>query len=562
MIGISEETKILNGLVTQGSSNGLSGNTNNSFHCYNAELALFTTVPGVGGDGGVEVNLDGYARIALTGKSIGGQSKFGVSAAWDSTAGKYRISNTGPIQMHAIDKDEEDTAEVLGFGIYAATSASNSATKRLLAWGPLVDDNGDPVVASDPEAVPPVVGTAPVLVGGGVPVFYTGDFELLFGGENGGMASAECISLLNTLVQMGSTGATTGVTEFTLNSYSPELALFTTVPDAQGNNGVEVPTEIEVGGETVETGYTRKALWGYTPTTGVLQFAEPAGFSGTDLKVTVANTEEVQMSAISATLGQGTSYQVLGFGIYAASTGSSGAEKRLVAWGPLVDDNGDPVTASTAPVLSAGSVPIFYAGDFKLLLGGEGGTYVPVVSVSIPTPASDTISSFTDTIGLTATVLPANASVKSVRWSSSDETVATVGENTGVVSAAIRHGEATITVTTVDGGLTATQTVTSETAMPTGITATPATATISRWNQSGEPSGAKYLTTITFTVNPSTVAAGDKALTITTSGLSEKTRTENSVTVYSDTEGTYSVIARLQKNNSFSAMVFVTVTNY
>lgn len=59
---------------------------------------------------------------------------------------------------------------------------------------------------------------------------------------------------------------------------------------------------------------------------------------------------------------------------------------------------------------------------------------------------------------LIATVTPANATVKTVSWSSSDSTVATVdasGKVTGVSA-----GDATITVTTADGNKTDTCAVT------------------------------------------------------------------------------------------------------
>ena len=61
-------------------------------------------------------------------------------------------------------------------------------------------------------------------------------------------------------------------------------------------------------------------------------------------------------------------------------------------------------------------------------------------------------------IPLTATVTPENAADKSVTWSSSNESVATVTPD-GIVSA-VAAGEATITVTTTDGGKTATCKVT------------------------------------------------------------------------------------------------------
>ena len=62
-----------------------------------------------------------------------------------------------------------------------------------------------------------------------------------------------------------------------------------------------------------------------------------------------------------------------------------------------------------------------------------------------------------DRVALSATVLPDNAKNKSVTWSSSDESVATVN-NRGRVTAA-GAGTATITATSVDGGFTATCTI-------------------------------------------------------------------------------------------------------
>lgn len=84
----------------------------------------------------------------------------------------------------------------------------------------------------------------------------------------------------------------------------------------------------------------------------------------------------------------------------------------------------------------------------------------PVLVTGV-TLAPTSLSLFTgDTAPLTATVQPADATNKTVNWSSSDEAVATV-DSTGKVTA-VGAGKATITVTTADGSHTATCTVTVE----------------------------------------------------------------------------------------------------
>ncbi len=100
--------------------------------------------------------------------------------------------------------------------------------------------------------------------------------------------------------------------------------------------------------------------------------------------------------------------------------------------------------------------------DEITLIGTDKGNYVliqPTVMGSIVIPVSSvTLDKATaemhvnDVITLTATVSPDNAENKAVTWSSSDETVVTVSN--GEVTA-VGAGNAVITVTTVDGGKTA-----------------------------------------------------------------------------------------------------------
>ena len=81
--------------------------------------------------------------------------------------------------------------------------------------------------------------------------------------------------------------------------------------------------------------------------------------------------------------------------------------------------------------------------------------YNPLVSVTCVTLNTSTLSlNKGETETLVATVLPSDASNKSVTWSSSNSSVATVSNN-GLVTAVGDSGNANITVTTVDGGHTA-----------------------------------------------------------------------------------------------------------
>ena len=81
---------------------------------------------------------------------------------------------------------------------------------------------------------------------------------------------------------------------------------------------------------------------------------------------------------------------------------------------------------------------------------------VPVTGVTVA-PSTATIG-VGGTVALIETVAPSTATNKTVTWSSSDTSVATVS-STGVVTG-VGAGTATITVTTADGGKTATSTIT------------------------------------------------------------------------------------------------------
>ena len=170
-----------------------------------------------------------------------------------------------------------------------------------------------------------------------------------------------------------------------------------------------------------------------------------------------------------------------------------------------------------------------YSQTVTIAVGGSVVPDVPVTGVSLDkTSASLNVGG---TVTLTATVSPSNATNKDVTWSSDDETVATV-EN-GVVTA-VSGGTATITVTTVDGGLTATceVTVTEDTIEVTGVTLDKSemtlftdgvtgklTATVSPSNATNkdvtwESSDPSIATVLNGVVTP--VSAGTTTITVTT----------------------------------------------
>jgi Bacterial surface proteins containing Ig-like domains len=120
---------------------------------------------------------------------------------------------------------------------------------------------------------------------------------------------------------------------------------------------------------------------------------------------------------------------------------------------------------SVAVVSSSGLVVAMAKGNATITVTTVDGGFTDTCEITITQPTTSITlnkSELTLTIGatetLTATIAPANADYKDVIWSSSDETIATVNAS-GLVTAKVK-GTAIITVTTVDGGFTATCVIT------------------------------------------------------------------------------------------------------
>ncbi|MCS3797364.1 glycoside hydrolase family 9 protein [Niastella sp. OAS944] len=127
-------------------------------------------------------------------------------------------------------------------------------------------------------------------------------------------------------------------------------------------------------------------------------------------------------------------------------------EANASAWNPANDWSSQGVDGTLKEVTT---IPLYV--DNVLVYGSTPtpGVVVPVTGISV-TPNSDSLQ-INETQQLTATVTPANATNKSITWSSSAPAIASVS-NTGLVTG-LAQGTATITAKTADGGFTASSTI-------------------------------------------------------------------------------------------------------
>lgn len=221
-------------------------------------------------------------------------------------------------------------------------------------------------------------------------------------------------------------------------------------------------------------------------------YGEPSG-SGNGSGTTVSVTG-VSVAPASASISIGGSTQLT------ATVTPANATNKAVNW-----RSSNP---SVATVGSNGLVTGVAPGNATITVTTVSGSRIAMAQIEVSSVAVGGISvrptSVTldpsETRQLTATVSPSNATNKSVAWSSSDDSIATAGAD-GLVTG-MSAGTATITATTVEGGLTATASVTVNfVEMPvTGVTLSPASQLI-------QPGG-----TITLSVAFVPVTATNKGL--------------------------------------------------
>lgn len=126
---------------------------------------------------------------------------------------------------------------------------------------------------------------------------------------------------------------------------------------------------------------------------------------------------------------------------------------------PVGDDGFPSPVGNPAPIWASIRDVLYTAKQLNMqavsisLVDAETVVHVTGISLNLTAPSIEVGK----TVDLETTVTPSNASDTSISWKSSDETVATVSNGTVT---GVKAGTATITVTTTDGGFTATSNVT------------------------------------------------------------------------------------------------------
>ena len=253
---------------------------------------------------------------------------------------------------------------------------------------------------------------------------------------------------------------TVNVTNITLSSESISLVegdnetLTATVSPSNATNKKVIWTSTDGSIASVDNGKVTALKPGKTTIKATSDDGGKTATCQVTVNARVYNVESVSLDKTSITLTEGDSQTLT------ATVSPSNATNKNVSW---KSSNTSVATVSNGKVtaLKAGTASITVTTED----GGKTATCQVTVNARVYNVESVSLdkTSITLTEGdsqtLTATVSPSNATNKNVSWKSSNTSVATVSN--GKVTA-LKAGTATITVTTDDGGKTATCMVTVE----------------------------------------------------------------------------------------------------
>lgn len=247
------------------------------------------------------------------------------------------------------------------------------------------------------------------------------------------------------------TGVTLNETEVTLEEGETFTLEETVLPEDAGNKTVSWATS-DAAVVTVEKGVVTAVAPGEATITVTTEDGGKTSDCKIVVKPAVIAVESVSLDKTELTIAEGENATLN------ATVLPENATNKNVVW---TSDNEEVATVSDGKItaLKSGAATITVTTED----GGKTATcqvtvedaYVPVSNVTLDN--TSLVLNEGESATLAATVLPENATDKSLVWSSSDESVATVNDGEVV---AVNMGTAVITVTTTDGGKTAECTVT------------------------------------------------------------------------------------------------------
>ena len=351
-----------------------------------------------------------------------------------------------------------------------------------------LDDGGYQFIAYSMDG-DVITGTSGVLLS--VPVVPAGNFvsgegtvsDIRLTDLNANKTTCSNVSFTVTQV-IPATGITLNKSTHSFNAAGQTVTLTATVTPANTTNKSVIWTSSNTNVATVSsTGVVTAVADGTATITATTA-------DGTNLSATCEVTVAIPVLATGITLNKSThSFNAAGQTVTLTATVTpANATNKSVTW---TSSN-----TSVATVSSTGVVTAVADGTTTITATTADGTNLSAtceVTVAIPVPATGitlnksahSFNAAGQTVTLTATVTPENATNKNVTWTSSNTNVATVS-STGVVTA-VADGAANITATTTDGTkLTATCMVTVDTSVIQFANSKVKTLCVDNWDTNGD----------------------------------------------------------------------------
>lgn len=396
--------------------------------------------------GGVYVMAGNVVNSILTANTAGtnGGAMTGVTGPWFiANSIVWDNDATGADKnIEVVSNSSTDHAANCAIDATAYNASWTAVNTTILNASPFVGGSGADSLYSLPSAGLIDAGTLEYGIAGLLPEFDLDGNDRIQGEVDLGVYETEVISVLGVSLDLASLDINVGGTGTLVATVEPAEAGNKTVTWSSSDEGVAtvadgVVTGVAEGSATITV---TTVDGGFTATCAVTVSNAVTGVTLDQTAVTLEVSETVTLVATVA---------------------PADATNKTVGW---VSGN-----EAVATVNNSGLVTAIAPGTATISVITMDGSFMATCQVTVtdPTVAVTGVSLDQTTLALepagtatlVATVAPADATDKSVTWSTSDAAVATVAD--GVVTA-VADGTCTITVTTTDGGFTATCAVTVE----------------------------------------------------------------------------------------------------